>query len=825
MRTRYIFMILFAAILIGVVASSPWNSFGINDFQDTFDRPNNASLGPNWTHIANTGDLNASIIDNFLKIEDKVSGGQVNIEPNSSVTNVNGTHRFIEFRINVSGSGVALDKTHNIALSNENLALLLRFRINDTRMDVLSGSVIDGSDSFIVVKNTFYNISLDLNWSHNKSQWSVDGVPIGNLTFQTNSTRLGRIVITTGDPTTIGNLTIDYIQWGNGTTSEVMVQQNSPVDNFNTIDSNITFDCNATGTPLNLTNASLLIDGVRNFTNTTSGETISLLTEVEGLSVGTHTWSCQGINNVGVTGTSGNRTFTIPNFAENSQTFNTTTFETAQESFSLNITFNSTEFTSITAVLNYNGTGFLGSRTGTGDSAIFTSVVQIPTLTNNENKSFNWELNLTNSSGIVSANSTISNQFVSNIVLGLCNGTITTPYINFTFKNETVNQEDINATITSTWDYSLGDGSVNNTLSFANSTENVGYDFCFTPGDRLLNIVSLINYNNVESQQRTFSLTSILSNVTTNQVLFLLPTISGLFGQFRTESTTGNILAGVQGTISRVLGGSTITVASAFTDSSGLVVYFLNPDVTYTGTFTLSGFNNNVFNFVPVTDLRVVIMGGGVGTGINGTEISLNTSYQISPSNNSLNNNTDFVFSFNVTSAETVTLMTMNITNSSGDQIGFQTLSGQGLISQTINTGNNSRISGIFTYQTGSETITLTKTWIVGDTFIGDYSIFRQLTLYLDYQFTDFIRLLIVISLITSILIFMSIGELTDTSESKIAVSLLLIWGFSIVGWLDNPTVVAQTGIAEFSKQYGIAILSTAGGLYFILRRLFIRRI
>jgi len=110
--------------------------------------------------------------------------------------------------------------------------------------------------------------------------------------------------------------------------------------------------------------------------------------------------------------------------------------------------------------------------------------------------------------------------------------------------------------------------------------------------------------------------------------------------------------------------------------------------------------------------------------------------------------------------------------------------------------------------------------------FVGDYSIFRQLTLFTTYGFSDFIRLFLVILTIMGIMIFMSQKEIIEASESKIAVALLLIWAFSVVGWLDTglATSTTSTGInrlAELSSQYGIAILSTGAGLFFIMRKIF----
>lgn len=68
-------------------------------------------------------------------------------------------------------------------------------------------------------------------------------------------------------------------------------------------------------------------------------------------------------------------------FTENSQNFSAIATETDFESFSINITFNSTQFTAITSRLLYNGVFTTGTRTGSGDDAILTSSFDIPLFT------------------------------------------------------------------------------------------------------------------------------------------------------------------------------------------------------------------------------------------------------------------------------------------------------------------------------------------------------------------------------------------------------------------------------------------------------------
>ena len=516
-----------------------------------------------------------------------------------------------------------------------------------------------------------------------------------------------------------------------------------------------------------------------------------------------------------------NNTLGIIGFVENSQTFNINSAQTSTETFSLNISHADSIIP--TANLTYNGTVNVGTRTAISSTteSIFNVTFDIPTDTGFGNKSFNWSIAFDSSL----SNSSLKQQNVSELVFNLCNSTLIVPYINYSFKNETLSQEIVNATVSSTFEFWLGNGIINKSLSFINATENQAYAFCVTPPDRTLNLLFNVAYNNVISQQRISANTLALTNATTNRTLFLLPSSLGIFSTFKTVDGISNVLAGVLGVITRTLGGVPITVASDTTDSSGIVVYFLNPDITYTGTFSLTGFPINTFTFVPISDTRTVVM-GSPGTNItNGTDISLNTSYQTFPINSSLANNTAFTFGLNVTSEQTITLISMNITNSTGQQVGFQSSAGQGFISEVINTQNNSRMQGRFIIQTANETIEFVRVWVVGFDFVGDYSLFRQGTLFLDYEFREFSRLIIVLLIIIGMMAFLTTTQITDTSESQIGAILTLVWIFSIIGWLNNPIVVAETGLAQFSKQYGIAILATAGGSFFILRRLFIRRI
>ncbi|KKN65809.1 hypothetical protein LCGC14_0477450 [marine sediment metagenome] len=628
-----------------------------------------------------------------------------------------------------------------------------------------------------------------------------------------------------GDEFTVLNRSVSDTEllndWYNGGEGRVfrdvftpIITLNSPVDNFSTLNQTIIFN----GTVDSPTNVTLFIDGTLNETNSSGiNDTNYLFTKT--ISDGNHNWTYESCNSFGCS-IATTRTFTISRFLENSQTFNPFTFETKSEEFIINITTDPSS-TPSSANLIYNGTD-KGSATVTSlgnNNFNISQTIDIPTGDGNNS----WLFNLTIDSVIESSSS--QQQSVGLINLTFCQAAPQNiPYLNFTFTNETTNQEDVTAFIDSSWTYFLGGGSVTKDLSYANATEAFNYDFCFNPPNQTLTTSVNISYNNPESQQRISNLVfSTLTNLTTQQQLFLLPTNLGLFTQFFTQDTIGNTLVGVLATITRTLVGSPITITSDTTDGSGLVVFFLNPDVTYTATFSKTGFLDNVFSFIPITDLRTVTMGSTTITIVNGSTISLGTSYEIQPSNESLNNNTIVTFSFNVTSGETITLISMNITNSTTQRL-FVSNAGQGFISGTVNTDNNTRLFGEFIIQTDNETLTIKRVWFIGSEFIGDYSLFRQLTLFNDYGFDEFIKFLIVLATIVGLLIFMS-GDNQIEDEIKMAVITLAVWGFSIVRWLDTGIVVGSStaninALTQFSNQYGIAILTTAGATYFILRRI-----
>ncbi len=525
--------------------------------------------------------------------------------------------------------------------------------------------------------------------------------------------------------------------------------------------------------------------------------------------------------------TAGNENFDTINFTliNLTQAFQRNTIESRTESYTLNVS--SSENVSLSTSFIYNGTSLSGITNTTRD--FFNVSQQLGLIGGSEtslNNSLNWTASLTFNSNSELFNAPFESQIVNRMIFVLCNGTINVPFLEFTFQNETTAGESVDASIdSSTFTFFTFDATKNRSLAFSSVTENTNYTFCFEPANEPVTLDFTMKFSNSESAQRTFTSIAALTNVTTNQLLFLLPTVDGLFTTYQTVISSGETIRGVGAAVSRIIGGTSFTIASGITDAAGLITFFLDPDESYTYVFSKTGFADNTFSLVPnQAEIYKVTMGQAAVTG-SFTSIGANLTYAIEPANATLINNTDFTFSFNVTLRSDITQTYFNITNITGDVLLTANGTGGGFINGSLNTGNETRLIGYFVIETENETSTITKVWVVGDFFQGDYSLDKQLRLYLDYDFGDFFRILIVLATLMGIIIYMSTEETIDTTENKLIVAALILWAFSTVGWMDTGIVpVTTTGnlsaLTTLANQFGIAFLFSVFAASYVGRRL-----
>ncbi len=296
---------------------------------------------------------------------------------------------------------------------------------------------------------------------------------------------------------------------------------NLPTDGHEQITRGLTFNCSATSTIENVVNVSLYLDGLINSTTTGNAATLELSQSVNGINTGQHNWTCTSRSQSNYFGETTNNTFTIKDFVENSQTFNASTYETSLEAFVINVSFNSSEFPVSTATLNYNGTGYTGTTSDTGDNKSYSTSLNVPELDISKNISFYWAFVLTNSTGNNYFNSTINNQSSGIINASILNKPYTIPFINFTtYDQDTLTQ--ITSKISNTFGYGIS--SIIQELSYSDQTDgNSSFEYAFDPshldyiieGDLLFTKANYVDNNYVLLQQT-------ITNDTTNISIYLL---------------------------------------------------------------------------------------------------------------------------------------------------------------------------------------------------------------------------------------------------------------------------------------------------------------
>lgn len=129
-------------------------------------------------------------------------------------------------------------------------------------------------------------------------------------------------------------------------------------------------------------------------------------------------------------------TFNNEGFLENNQTYVSSALGGSVQTFSLNMTYDSSYYTGITGYLVYNGVQYLATKTGSGNTVMFTRDLTTPSTAGNY--TFYWSIGLS-ASPYVYYNSTSHNQTIANFTLDNCSvGTV--PLYNFTLRDEATRQ-------------------------------------------------------------------------------------------------------------------------------------------------------------------------------------------------------------------------------------------------------------------------------------------------------------------------------------------------------------------------------------------------
>ena len=376
-----------------------------------------------------------------------------------------------------------------------------------------------------------------------------------------------------------------------------------------------------------------------------------------------------------VNDTAGNSNTSIFNWDyrvfENSRNYSTSVYETALETYSVNVTASA----SLTAVhLVRDGTSYSATNMGGG---IYTASVNTPASVGN--KTIAWRFTY---SGVDFMSDT-SYQTVNSFAFGPCNGTLTTRLLNLSFIDEQTLLP-MNATMDSAVVvYSLtpltSSGTVTKTFSFINNTNNMFYDFCIAPSLTPVYSSGTFQYSQAVTgtyPQRRITFTETYTNTTiTNHSLYLLNFNNGLTSNYQVITVGNQIIAGARISITRVIGTTITAIADGTTDASGQISFFLNPNYEHTFTISATGFATQTQVIRPSQPQYTITMGTQSNPFLfNGTSQE-GITYSKWPMSGPIQNRGVYNFTFEIlhTLGNRIYNCTMNIKYGNGTVLGTAT--------------------------------------------------------------------------------------------------------------------------------------------------------
>jgi len=379
-----------------------------------------------------------------------------------------------------------------------------------------------------------------------------------------------------------------------------------------------------------------------------------------------------------------------------------------------------------------------------------------------------------------------TNKTIQHINFTFCNWGATGQSLNISFKDES-NNSILNATAIVNYDYSVRGGNIFSGVYTA-TKDNLSYYFCLNPSWVETTVTPTITYSRAGYQQRVFKETFNLNSTLTNKVLYMLGDDNGIFVTFQVLSSADQPLRNVKVTGQRKFSGDFETIVSDTTNAAGAATFWLNPNINHQFIFNLSGYPTYTTELYPTQSSYTITLGS---TGINDSNYNRGIFYKILPSNPVLNNNTQYDFSFNITSSfYNLTRYGFTLFNSTGHNLSTVNSTGAigGFVNSSFITEDNTKITMNYFWEVNGTIANGTKSWVIMSTYQGTFSLktfFDDLKLFSNSGFNGFTRALLAFGII--LLVILSIGLLAG--ELPIAATMgvitAMVWLFEYVELLD----------------------------------------
>jgi len=454
---------------------------------------------------------------------------------------------------------------------------------------------------------------------------------------------------------------------------------------------------------------------------------------------------------------------------------------------------NNTNIVNISAYITYNGLTYLATKNIEVSSIWFNRTV--PTKIGYSSLNFSWNYSiLTNSNNVYNYSSNIYNQNYTTLKLYNCTRGELNTTLNITFKDELLGTNvpvNLTSSIVYYWHYNVNR---NKTLSYA-ATNNDSYYFCMYPftEDIKLNTTSSFIYSAGGYATRTVAIFPQLTNTTTNiTLLYLLSSSSGIYTTFQVVNNANQPLADTLVKDEKLVGGIYTLMEQKYTDAAGSATFFVDYNLPHRYTFSKAGYNTYTTIITPTQSSYTITL-SSTTSGANSTSYVQGINYGILPNNATLNNNTDYLFAFQVNSTYwNIDSAGFTLRNKSNTNLGSATCTGalSCTASSVVNTGSQSYIIMDYYWVANSSYQNGSYYWYITPTYVGNYSllgIMRRDIAALGSGFSDFTKMIICL-----IIIIMVVGGLAYASGTYSPIAI--VWEiFGLVFLLEmiglTPTI------------------------------------
>lgn len=453
----------------------------------------------------------------------------------------------------------------------------------------------------------------------------------------------------------------------------------------------------------------------------------------------------------------------------------------------------------------------------------------INTILNQSCNCFGCSISGTNCLVPFSINSTINTTIgYSNIVINasygmdLCTNSFNIPsnatMINYSGRYE-INDSTTNISITTgsyiTWALH-GDSTTSTiypTLAGINKLPVCGY-----PNWAQFDVSYLMNYNeynSLASRQRSDT-GMLISNILTTIPLYVISTDTSGTIRIRVTDLFSNPIQGATVTASRLIAGVPFTVQTGTSDSAGMVYLFLDTLQTYTITASKTGYTTSTNTIQPTTVDIYTLQLGTESTTTQPQSAGVNT--LILPPSGTLQNNTVYLFSFNLTSTYwTITDCDFSLINQGTTVSTVAGTFNSSLCSAyiSLNTSGYDNLTGQGSYSLNGTANSVYSYWIITGYSSGNYTfktVIDDINNFTGAGFgwqTKMLFAFLITVIITGIVSYRFNSLINPEVSLILQCALVLV--FSIIGWMTIPNIgglsLNNTAWGVPSKQYAIFML------------------